>query len=214
MSSFALTDKERNELMQQVYGGFQKNPTYTEAAGVDSSDMPYSHGRAGKTDYYAYGGDARDIGDLDDYHMANHQQKWGNYGTDHPVEGHTYGDRWRNRDTWKKVKDHLGIERLDSDDELRQMYDFVQGYQAQKETSTPTTPADPVEPKTDRPDEVKQDQQRFEETRLDLPENQMPRLEDAYKGTDSSSKRYFLNKFVFSTPELGSGRQILDRYKG
>lgn len=40
------------------------------------------------------------------------------------------------------------------------------------------------EPKnTDRPQEVREDQERFEETRLDLPENQMPRMEDAYRPT-------------------------------
>lgn len=41
------------------------------------------------------------------------------------------------------------------------------------------------EPKnTDRPQEVREDQERFEETRLDKPENQMPRLEDAYASNE------------------------------
>ena len=113
--------------MQQVYGGFQKNPTYTEAAGVDSSDSEYSHGRAGEIDFYAYGGDARDIGDSEDFYMAKHHDKWGNYGQDHPIEGYTYGDRWRNRDTWKKVATHLGIDNPDTKEELTQMYDYVRG---------------------------------------------------------------------------------------
>ena len=134
--------------MQQVYGGFQKNPTYTEAAGVDSSDSEYSHGRAGKVDFYAYGGDARDIGDSEDFHMAKHHDKWGNYGTDHPVEGHTYGDRWRNKDTWKKVAGHLGIDRVDSKEDLTRMYDFVKGQGSKPEETksdyTPTPlPEDP-----------------------------------------------------------------------
>ncbi len=252
MSSLALTQKERNAMMEQIYGGFQKNPTYTEAAGVDSSDMEYSHGRAGQVDFYAYGGDARDIGDSEDFYMAKHHDRWKNYGQDHPIEGHTYGDRWRNRDTWKKVKDHLGIDRLDSKDELRQMYDFVQGYQTQEAKEDPaTTPAtEPLTPNTDRPDKVKQDQQRFEETRLDRPQNQMPRLEDAFKGTQAAAmgsirggddlnewyqtkfvphleadanatsseigddSRYFLDKFVFDPPKLGSVKEIFDRYKG
>ena len=43
------------------------------------------------------------------------------------------------------------------------------------------------EPKnTDRPKEVREDQERFEETRLDKPENQMPRLEDAYTPTENA----------------------------
>ena len=134
--------------MQQVYGGFQKNPTYTEAAGVDSSDMEYSHGRAGKVDYYAYGGDARDIGDSEDFYMAKHHDKYGNYGTDHPIEGHTYGDRWRNKDTWKKVAGHLGIDRVDSKEDLTRMYDFVRGQGSKPEKTksdyTPTPlPEDP-----------------------------------------------------------------------
>ncbi len=136
--------------MQQVYAGFQKNPTYTAAAGVDSSDSEYSHGRAGKIDFYAYGGDARDIGDSEDFYMAKHHDKWGNYGTDHPVEGHTYGDRWRNKDTWKKVAGHLGIDRVDSKEDLTRMYDFVRGQGSKPETEetkpdyTPTPlPEDP-----------------------------------------------------------------------
>ena len=125
--SFQLSKKERDALMQQVYGGFQKNPTYTEAAGVDSSDMEYSHGRAGKIDFYAYGGDARDIGDSEDFYMAKHHDRGGNYGPDQPIEGHTYGNRWRNKDTWKKVAGHLGIDRVDSKEDLVRMYDFVRG---------------------------------------------------------------------------------------
>ena len=130
--------------MQQVYGGFQKNPTYTEAAGVDSSDSEYSHGRAGQIDFYAYGGDARDIGDSEDFYMAKHHDKWGNYGQDHPIEGHTYGDRWRNKDTWKKVAGHLGIDRVDSKEELTQMYDFVrgQGIESSEDTKSDYTPTE------------------------------------------------------------------------
>jgi len=140
--SFQLSKKERDALMQQVYGGFQKNPTYTEAAGVDSSDSEYSHGRAGEIDFYAYGGDARDIGDSEDFYMAKHHDKWGNYGQDHPIEGHTYGDRWRNKDTWKKVAGHLGIDRVDSKEELTQMYDFVrgQGSESSEDTKSDYTP--------------------------------------------------------------------------
>ena len=42
-------------------------------------------------------------------------------------------------------------------------------------------PKEQPKPKnTDRPKEVREDQERFEETRLDKPENQMPKLEDAY----------------------------------
>lgn len=112
----------------------------------------------------------------------------------------------------------------------------------------------------DRPDEVKEDQERFEETRLDRPENQMPRLEDAYEptedaytsgfnqGTDANmaairggddlnewyqtkfvphleadanatnseigdDSRYFLSKWTFEPPQLGSVKDLFDKYK-
>ncbi|GEM_PF-2798017 len=125
--SFQLSKKERDALMQQVYGGFQKNPTYTKAAGVRGNDSEYDHADAGGIDYYAYGGDKRDIKDSYDFYEAGFGEKYGHYGKDHPVEGYTYGDRWRNKDTWKKVAGHLGIDRVDSKEELTQMYDFVQG---------------------------------------------------------------------------------------
>ena len=114
---------------------------------------------------------------------------------------------------------------------------------------------------TDRPEQVVEDQEEFEETRLDKPENQMPRLEDAYvaptedaytaafnKGVDANmaairggddlnewyqtkfvphleadamataseigdDSRYFLDKFLFEPPELGSVKDIFDVYK-
>ena len=47
-------------------------------------------------------------------------------------------------------------------------------------------PKDEKPKNTDRPKEVREDQERFEETRLDKPENQMPRLEDAYAPTENA----------------------------
>ena len=240
VSSFALTEKERNALMEQVYGGFQKNPTYTEAAGVDGSDSEYSHGRAGEVDFYAYGGDARDIGDSEDFYMAKHHDQWKNYGTDHPIEGYTYGDRWRNRDTWKKVKDHLGIDRLDSKDELRQMYDFVSGYS--KEEPKEDTVQEPSEPPTFTPSEGLQNlRDEYEST----PDNPTPRmsdkfgsdpyltaiehgddLNDAYTkytnamkaeadlaGTEIGERtRFHLGRFVGAVPELGDAGKLYANY--
>ena len=52
-------------------------------------------------------------------------------------------------------------------------------------------PKDEKPKNTDRPKEVKEDQERFEETRLDKPENQMPRLEDAYTPTESAYESGF-----------------------
>ena len=112
----------------------------------------------------------------------------------------------------------------------------------------------PQEDNDDRPDPVKEAQQEFEDTRLDKPENLMPRLEDAYqdspgkydgdanmgaiRGGDDLNEwyatkfvphleadanatmheigddsRYFLNKFLFEPPKLGSVQDVFNKYK-
>ena len=187
MSSFALTEKERNALMEQVYGGYVRSPQMTRGnkatAGADRR-----HKNAGGIDYAAYGGKAsRDYNDQMAYRIYD---KYGGREKGMSRMYEDQGGNWRNRETWKKVANHLGIKKPDSEEDLRKMYDYVRGYQAQKpqeENSTPTPPPPPVESNTERPDEVKQDQRRFEETRLDRPENQMPRLEDAFRGTSDAN---------------------------
>ena len=59
----------------------------------------------------------------------------------------------------------------------RDALDKLRGYLKKDE------PKEEPNKNTDRPKEVKEDQERFEETRLDKPENQMPRMEDAYQTT-------------------------------
>ena len=112
----------------------------------------------------------------------------------------------------------------------------------------------PTRPTEDRPDPVKEAQQEFEDTRLDKPENLMPRLEDAYqdspgqydgdanmgaiRGGDDLNEwyatkfvphleadanatfheigddsRYFLSKFLFEPPKLGSVQDVFNKYK-
>ena len=112
----------------------------------------------------------------------------------------------------------------------------------------------PTRPNEDRPDPVKEAQQEFEDTRLDKPENLMPRLEDAYqdspgqydgdanmgaiRGGDDLNEwyatkfvphleadanatfheigddsRYFLSKFLFEPPKLGSVQDVFNKYK-
>ena len=131
----------------------------------------------------------------------------------------------------------------------RDALDVLRGYLKEDEGGEEVSP--------ERPQEVRDDQERFEETRLDLPENQMPRLEDAYTGRGRGSggaedgsmaairggddlnewyqtkfvphlegdanatnseigddSRYFLSKFAFEPPELGSVKELFDRYKG
>ena len=246
MSSFALNEKERNALMEQVYGGYVRSPDMTRGNKA-TGGADRRHKNAGGIDYAAYGGKASK--DYNDQVAMIVYDKHGGKKKGMPRSYKSQGGNWRNRETWAKVANHLGIKNPDSEEDLRKMYDYVRGYQAQKtqeENSTPTPPSPTVEPNTERPDEVKQDQRRFEETRLDRPENRIglgngtkdaslaairggddlnewyqtkfvPHLEADANATNSEigdDSRYFLNKFAFEPPKLGSVQEIFDRYKG
>ena len=86
----------------------------------------------------------------------------------------------------------LGIGNVDEKKEVRQILKYIQG--GRKKEDKPEEPAAAPEPppkvetrpNTERPDPVQEAQQEFEDTRLDKPENLMPRLEDAYQ--DSPGK--------------------------
>ena len=114
--------------MEQVYGGYQRSPLMTQGnKATQGADR--QHSDAGKIDYYAYGGKVG--GDFNDRRAA-HQLEYnikekGNKDAKKRFEATRYGKDWANRDTWKRVADHLGIDKVDSTTDLRQMYDFVQG---------------------------------------------------------------------------------------
>ena len=112
--------------MEQVYGGYQRSPE-TKTWGRGSENNP-RHRNAGKIDYAAYGGEAKNYADRRALDALDYAKKKG-YGDKYKYEGKKeyYGDAYRNRNTWKKVSDHLGIKEVDSETDLRQMYDFVQG---------------------------------------------------------------------------------------
>ena len=120
--------------------------------------------------------------------------------------------------------------------------DKLRGYLEEQDTV-------PTRENQDRPDPVKDAQKEFEDTRLDRPENLMPRLEDAYQGSGDANmgairggddlnewyatkfvphleadanatlheigddSRYFLSKFLFEPPELGSVQDVFNKYK-
>ena len=152
----------------------------------------------------------------------------------------------------------LGIGNVDEKKEVRKILKYIQGGGKQeKEDKKPEVKPPPkveTRPNTERPEPVQEAQQEFEETRLDRPENLMPRLEDAYttdegepepdanmgaiRGGDDLNEwyatkfvphleadanatfheigddsRYFIDKFVFEPPKLGSVKDIFDRYK-
>ena len=84
-------------------------------------------------DYYAYGGEASSElqrPGLCAYLSESRKEK----GVQPPVrEGLDYAkDAWRNRDTWSNIADHLGIKKVDSPTDLRQMYDYVQGIEEKR----------------------------------------------------------------------------------
>ena len=125
MSKFTLTEDERNALMEQVYGGYVRNPA-TVSGNKATQGQRAPHRNAGQIDYGAYGGSASDDF-MDQRYESYRNSKY--YDPDRKTifKRDGYGERWRNRDTWKKVSDHLGIDKVDSETDLRQMYDFVQG---------------------------------------------------------------------------------------
>ena len=128
--SFTLSESERNALMEQVYGGFTRSPQMTYGNKATQGDKR-AHRNAGKIDYYSYGGDASD--DYNDQKYAYYRDsKYYKPGKASPFY-ESYEDQNRNRDTWAKVADHLGIDKVDSESDLRQMYDYVQGIGGKKE---------------------------------------------------------------------------------
>ena len=173
--------------MEQVYGGYVRSPLMTRGNKA-TGGADRRHKNAGGIDYAAYGGEASK-----DYNDQIAMMVYGKYGGKKkgmPRSFKSQGGNWRNRETWKKVAKHLGIKNPESEKDLRKMYDYVRGYQAQKpqeESSTPTPPPEPVESNTERPAEVRRDQRRFMETRLDRAGNQMPRLENAFRGTSDAN---------------------------
>lgn len=163
--------------------------------------------------------------------------------------------------TVRDAAKELGIGNVDEKKEVRQILNYIKGKGRKKEApekeEAKPEPPPKVEtrPNTERPDPVQEAQQEFENTRLDRPENLMPRLEDAYQ--DSAGKydgdanmgairggddlnewyatkfvphleadanatlheigddsRFFLDKFVFEPPKLGSVKELFDMYKG
>ena len=236
MSSFALTDKERDALMEQVYGGYNRSPIMTRGnKATQGADR--MHSNAGKIDYYTYGGDAsRDYNDKlyaktrDSKHYNTNRKSYGDYFD-------KYEKRNKNRDTWKRVADHLGIDKVEDERDLRKMYDFVTGYKAQKnEESKDDKDPGPLLPRGERVPRFNQsaattpgmsrrgvsdasmaairggdDLNEWYQTKF------VPHLEADAMATTSEigdDSRYFLSKFAFDPPELGSVKEIFDRYKG
>lgn len=112
--------------MEQVYGGYQRSPLMTRGNKA-TAGRARRHKNAGQIDYYAYGGEVG--GDYNDRRAARNLEYWQREKGEKPP-GHDksrYSKDWRNRKTWSKIADHLGIDKVDDEGDLRQMYDFVRG---------------------------------------------------------------------------------------
>lgn len=146
-----LSEKQLAKLRETIYGGYNRSPIMTRGnkatAGADRQ-----HKNAGQIDYYTYGGEASS--DYNDQRYARvrdskHYKKNPKlYKRSRAYEG--YEKRNKQRDTWKDIADHLGIKKVDSEGDIREMYDFVMGYKPgkkeddDKDDYTPTKlPEDP-----------------------------------------------------------------------
>ena len=112
---------------------------------------------------------------------------------------------------WARVADEIGIKDVDSENDLRQMFDYVSGFSPKAmQEETPETVA-PVEPPTFEPSSDLNDARaEFDNTRLDNPNNRMPRLDERFdlvgSGSDDNSMAairggddlndYYQNKFI------------------
>ena len=168
--------------MEQVYGGYVRSPEI-RTWGRGSEWNP-RHQNAGKIDYAAYGGKANNYFDK----RAISSIEWSkDRGKDHPFEGkdNYYGSAYRNRDSWGKVAKHLGIDKVDDEDDLRQMYDFVKGYSREesKPDDTVQEPSEPPAPPVFTPSEPHQEARTEYESTQDNP---IPRMSDLPGLADSS----------------------------
>ena len=168
---FKLSQSERDALMEQVYGGYVRSPEI-RTWGRGSEWNP-RHNNAGKIDYAAYGGKASNY---HDERAVSSIEYWKKKGKDHPFEGkdNYYGNAYRNRDTWGKVAKHLGIDKIDDEGDLRQMYDFVKGY-SQKEEPQEDTVQEPSEPPVFTPSDAHQEAKAEYES---IRDNPVPRMSD------------------------------------
>ena len=140
--SFTLSESERNALMEQVYGGYVRNPA-TVSGNKATQGQRAPHRNAGQIDYGAYGGSASDDF-MDQKYESYRTSKYYDPDRKTTFKRDGYGERWRNRETWQKVADHLGIDEVDSEADLRQMYDYVQGVGVKKEEADEKFKYDPT----------------------------------------------------------------------
>tara|TARA_Y100000361_G_scaffold36846_1_gene31445 strand:+ start:716 stop:1534 length:819 start_codon:yes stop_codon:yes gene_type:complete len=143
-----LSEKQLAKLRETIYGGYNRSPLMTRGNKATGGSDRF-HRNAGQIDYYTYGGEAsRDYNDRnyartrDSKHYKENRKSYGDYFK-------SYEKRNKQRDTWKGIADHLGIDKVEDEKDLRKMYDYVMNYKASdkeddKPDYTPTElPEDP-----------------------------------------------------------------------
>ena len=114
--------------MEQIYGGHVRSPetrTWEEVQNTIQKEI-------GQVDYLAYGGESNNYFDNRAIAAIERGKEKG-YKPKYSGMDDYYKDAYRNRDTWGKIAKHLGIKKVDSESDLRQMYDFVRGYEKKEE---------------------------------------------------------------------------------
>jgi len=132
VSSAAFTDKELEQLRNSVYRGYQMKPRnygeeakeYSTWVSDDNSSDPPEFGD--QIDFSKYDG------------SRTSTDRLGKPGHDGDVN---------TSQLWDRVRKQIGIKDVDSENDLRQMFDYVTAYNKPRETSDPT-PAAEKEPET------------------------------------------------------------------
>jgi len=219
-SSASFTPRELEQLRNSVYKGYQYKPrNYGEEARAYEEYM--SDDNAGDEPVF------RNEIDFSRYDGSR-------TGTENLGKPGHDGDENTSR-LWNRVRKEIGIKDVDSENDLRQMFDFVRGYKSESAEAPPAEPEAAPEPvvdtRTTKPDQLNEDQKNYQDTRLTNPENNMPRMginesSDYFKtpGTSTSLNPYkdainhgndlndyYQNKFI---PSLQAEAQLTGREIG
>jgi len=200
-SASFLSDDELNALRNQAYDGYIRIPTTATRRGKSGQTVEYKRPGGGEIDYSAYGGKSK-------YLSPFLSQAWS--------RNHREGgmDKIEN---WGKVAKHLGIDKVDSEDDLRQMYDYVlHGSRMEKEsTAEPETTAQPATTPVfgEGDKDLADSREKFDETRPWAEGMDQPKLDpygDPYEDAinhGNDLNRHYQKKFLpslFNEAYLGA----------
>ena len=152
-----LSEKELNALRNQAYDGYIRIPTTATRAGKSGQKVEYKQRGGGEIDYSAYGGKSK-------YLSPFLSQAWSRQ-----IRGGQPTGTLERVENWGKVAKHLGIKNVDSEDDLRQMYDYVlhgsRENAAEKEPDDDPVTEQPVTPFGEGDKELADAREKFDKTR-------------------------------------------------